>query len=411
MGNHNGVAVAVAVHPLNSKIMETVQSFLYSDVLFDVLVRIPVKDLLGLKSISTQWQNVISSRSFIKAQMENIELSLTGFILQENFRWCNEDIKTVNYLPVETTIKGGDKMQHQSVFHFLPEDVVVLASCKGLVCCRSCFPCEEPTIYVCNPSNKQYIKLDLNGYEKNESIALAFDLDSSFDTFTKFKLVRVKQIVIEDEDGDDNMHFEFELYSSETGAWWKSNETCQCDGNFIKNKGIYIGGVLHWLTDGDQVVTFDVEKELSWLISAPVPAFQFESFPEACIGESNGKLHYVLISEEGLHVWHLEDYYESKWTLKQCKPLEEIEAENPKLFFNLKNRVLERVDRELSPWMNPLGFKDGLLLLKVCADLFLYDIENNKMTLVCTLQDLDTNSMSYPTVLPHCLSLVPLRHA
>ncbi|KAE9597436.1 putative F-box domain-containing protein [Lupinus albus] len=391
--------------------MKKVQRFLNTDVLFDVLTRIPVKALLGLKCISREWHHIISSRSFIRAQLENTELVLTGFILQEKFMWCNEDIKTVSYIPVgtTTTIRNA-KMQHQRVFHFLPEDVVVLASCKGLVCCRSCFPCEEPTIYVCNPSNKQWIKLDWHGCEKNESIALAFDLDSSFDNFTKFKLVRVKPIVI-CEDEYEEMYLEFELYSSETGAWWKSNETCQCGNNLIKNKGIYIGGVLHWLTDGDQVLTFDVEKELSWLISVPVPAFEFESIPEACIGESEGKLHYILISDLGLHVWYLEDYYESKWTLKHYKSLEEIEGEYPNFFFNLKNRVLERVDVELSPWMNPLSFKDGILLMKVCADLFLYDIENNKIVQTCTLQDLNTKSMSCPTVLPHSLSLVPLTHA
>lgn len=389
--------------------MKKVQRFMNSDILFDVLSRIPVKSLLDLKCISKEWHHIISSRSFIKAQLENNEPILTGFILQEKFMWCNEDIKTVSYIPVpsvETRTRGNKKV-HQMVFNFLPEDVVVLSSCKGLVCCRSCFPCcGEPSLYVCNPSNKQWIKLEWFAYDRNESIALAFDFDPSKDSFdisTKFKLVRVKQV--------EELHLAFQLYSSETGSWRESNEICQCGNSLIKNKGIYIDGVLHWLTDGDQVLTFDVEKELSWLISVPVPSFEFRAIPEACIGESEGKLHYVLISEEGLHVWYLEDYYEFKWTLKHCKSLEEIEGEYPHFFFNLKIRVSQRVSMDTSPWMNPLGFNDGILLMKVCANLYLYDIKNNKMTEACSLQDLNPKSLCYPTVLPYSLSLVPLNHA
>ncbi|KAK7251122.1 hypothetical protein RIF29_34049 [Crotalaria pallida] len=392
--------------------MKKVQRFLSSDILFDVLSWVPVKPLLGLKGISREWRNIISSRPFIKAQLRNADLVLTGFILQGKFMWFKDDTKIVTYIPVDTATT--EAKVHEKVFNFLPEDVVVLASCQGLVCCRSCFPSSEPAIYVCNPANRQWIKLEWPDYDRNESIGLAFDFDPSTDYFdipVNFKLVRVKQVDIsEEDDEEENLHLEFELYSSETRAWRKLNEICNTSKNLIKNKGIYIGGVLHWLTDGDQVLTFDVEKEFSWLISVPVPTFEFSSIPEACIGESEGRLHYVLISEQGLHVWYLEDYYEFKWTLKHSKSLEEIEREFSQFFFNLKTRVSMRMSADSSPWMNPLGFKDGLLLMKVCANLYVYDIHNNSCAEACALHDLNSESMTCPTVLPHSLSLVPLNH-
>ncbi|XP_061364251.1 uncharacterized protein LOC133307711 [Gastrolobium bilobum] len=292
---------------------------------------------------------------------------LTGFIYQEKFEFGNEDIEIVSYIPVETI---GAKVYHM-VFNFLPKDVVILASCNRLVYCGSCFPLQEPTLYNCNPSIKEWIK---------------------------------------DENRDERLYLAFELYSSETGAWRKSNEICQCNNNLIKNKGIYIEGVLHWLTDGDQVLTFGVEKELSWLISIPIPTLEFRTIPEACIGESEGKLHYVLVSEEGLHVWYLEDYYEFKWTLKHYKSLEEIEGEYPRFFLNLKNRVLQRVSVDTNPWMNPLGFKDGVLLMKMRAHMYMYDINNNKMAQACSIEDLNSKCTWCPTILPHSLSLVPLNH-
>ncbi|KAK7315187.1 hypothetical protein VNO77_33722 [Canavalia gladiata] len=380
--------------------------FLNSDVLFDILSRVPAKDLLDLKCVSREWRRIISSRSFMKAQLaKNTEMVLTGFIFQEKFKWCNEDIKTVSYISV-----GGSKVHHM-IFDFLPEDVVMLASCKGLVCCRSCFPSEKPVIYVCNPSNKEWIKLEWpgSGYYRYESIALAFDFDpfkdSIIDPLKMFKLVRVKQVVNSNGVEEEDLYFTFELYSR--GAWRKSSEMCRCDNKLIKSKGVYIGGVFHWLTDCDQVLTFDVEKELSWLISVPVPASEFWAVPEACIGESEGRLHYVLVSEEGLHVWYLEDYYEFKWTLSYCKSLDEIEGEYPQFFINLKERVMHRMSMGNNPWMNPLAFKDGLLLMKVCVNMYLYDLKHNKVAEACSIEDLNSLCMSNPTVLPHSLSLIP----
>ncbi|KAI4301659.1 hypothetical protein L6164_034913 [Bauhinia variegata] len=381
--------------------MKKVVRFLNSDIIFSVLSRVPVKTLLCLKCICKEWHRIISSHSFSIAHVKEMETVFSGFILQEKFLLCNDDIKTISYIPVET---GRARVQ-QTVFNFLPEDVVVLASCRGLVCCRSCLPSPDPVVYVCNPLNKHWIRLKLVNCDKNENIGLAFDPSKNpIDTSVKFDLVRVKQV----ENDEEDLYATFELYSSETRAWRKSTETCQCNVNLIKNKGVYIGGVLHWLTDGDEVLTFDVEKELSWLVSVPVPKTEFRSIPGACIGESEGRLHYVMISEDGVDIWFLEDYFEFKWTLKYCKTLEEIEKEYSQFFVNLRYRVSQRVCMDSNPWMDPLGYKDGILFMKVCGSLFLHDIENNKMSQACTLEDLNSVSVLHPTVLPYSMSLVPL---
>lgn len=357
---------------------------------------------------------MISSRSFAKAQLGRAkqEAVLTGFIYQEKFRWCNEDIKTISYVNVET----GSKVQ-QMVCDFLPECVVMLASCKGLVCCRSCLPCKKPFIYVCNPLNKEWIKLEwprsISQYDRSMALALAFDFDPSKGFVDTFKLVRVEKVVEEVEEEDEEWdevegYFTFELYTSEKGEWRKSSEICQSYSKLVKNDGIYIGGVLHWLTDRDRVLTFDVEKELSWLVPVPVPGSEFSAVPEAIIGESEGRLHYVVVSEDGVHVWCLEDYFEFNWKIVCCKSLEEIEGEWPQFFMNLRTHVLERLN---GPWVDPLAFKDGVLLMRVCSNLYLFDVKNNNMAKVCSFQDLKSKCMFNPTVLPHSSSLIPLSPA
>jgi hypothetical protein len=380
--------------------------FFNSDLPHNVLSRLPTKTLLGLKCVSKGWHKVISERSFIQDQLQKHKPIVSGFIFQGKYQWCNEDIKIVSYIPVESKVSQVQQM----VFDFLPEVVVILASCNGLVCCRSCFPAQDPAIYVCNPSNKQWIRLNSATPDQHSTIGLVFDpARDPVNISTKFKLVRVKQLKIEEKE-EEELYYTFEVYSLETGTWTKSNEICHCNSNLVKNKSVYVGGILHWQTNGDKVLTYHVENELSWLISVPVPATEFNTIPEACIGDSEGKLHYVMISEEGLHIWFLEDYFEIQWTLKYSKSLLEIEEEHPR-FYNLHERVTQRVTYDMDPWMVPLAFKDGLLLMRVSAKLYLYHIETGMMKEACTLAKLGPNSMYCPVVLPYSMSLVPLNRA
>ncbi|XP_045807501.1 F-box protein At5g65850-like [Trifolium pratense] len=236
---------------------------LNSDIIFDILSRIPAKPLLSMKCVSKVWKNIISNCSFIKAQLQNAQLDLNGFIFQDGYMLGKYDRKTVSYIPVES--KNAAKV-YQGIFKFLQEDVAVLATYKGIFCCRSCLPSLNPTIYVCNPLNEAWIKLEWSPpFDIKESIALVFDFEPS-----KFKLVRVRTELNNDEDEED-FFFTFELYCSETKTWRKSAEICNCKDGLIKNRGIYAGGFLHWLTEGDQILTFDVEKETSLLIPVPLP--------------------------------------------------------------------------------------------------------------------------------------------
>ncbi|XP_059592534.1 F-box protein At5g49610 isoform X2 [Vitis vinifera] len=325
------------------------------DICMDVLSRLPTKTLLGLKCVCKRWRRIISDRSFIQDLLQRPE-PLAGFFFQERYQWCDEDISTISYIPA--TMEGTQVQQ--TIFSFLPEDVVILGSCNGLVCCRSVFPSPDPSIFVCNPSNKQWIRL----------------LETTPD--------------------------------KESRAWKKSKEICQCNHNLFKNKGIFVGGILHWLTDGDQVLSFNIENELSWLISAPFPTIHLTAIPEMCIGESRGRLHYIMISEDGLQVWALEDYYDSNWSLVHSTTLEVMEEENSQLLYNTRDRVAQRISIDSIPWMDPLAFKDGLLLMRVSTKIILYCIGTRKMEELCNLSKLGRNSIFGPLVIPYSLNLAPL---
>ncbi|CAK7327891.1 unnamed protein product [Dovyalis caffra] len=354
------------------------------DIPFNVLSRLQTKDLLGLKCVSKGWHRLISDRSFIQAQSQKKE-PLSGFFFQQRYPYCSDDIKTITYVPVER------KGLRQDVFAFLPQDVVVLASCNGLLCCRSCYPFEDPAIYVCNPLNSDWWKLDWKEPDKESFIALAFDPFQDFSVNSKnFKVVRPRKLETEEEEA-----YSFEIYTSKTRNWKLSKEVCWCNNSLSKNGGVFIGGILHWLTDGGQILTFNVENETALLISIPLPAGEFNCTPQACIGESEGRLYYVLISE-GLHVWFLEDYHDSTWSLKYSKTLSQMEfystwslkyfktlaqkeTEHSAFMVNLYDRMMHWPRIDDSPLLDPLAFKDGVLVVRVSSTIYLYHVETSKM--------------------------------
>lgn len=372
-----------------------------NDIPIDVLSRLHTKALLELKSVSKGWHQLISDRSFIRVQLKRTE-PVSGFFFQEKYQWCSDDIRCISYVPV---VKGGHKL-NRSVFDFLPEDVTVLSTSYGLFCCRSCMPVPGPVIYICNPSNKDWVSLKWEAPDIRDSLALAFDpFQDPIDISTKFKVVKVHK---KETDVEENSYFSFEIFYSETGEWRASKEICQCNCNLLKNKGIYIGGILHWLTDSEKVLTFHVENELSWVLPGPFPTTEFQSIPEMCIGESEGRLNYIMISEVGLHVWVLEDYYESKWALEFSVTLMKLEEENPQFLCGAKERVAERMAIDMNAWMDPLAFKDGILFMRVSTSVYLYHLKTRKMEELCTISELGINGMFFPTVIPYTMSLVPL---
>lgn len=376
--------------------------FANDDISTDILCRLSAKTLHCLKYVSKEWHRLISDRSFIALQLKKTE-PISGFFFQEIFQWAeDEDMELISYIPVDVenvNVWG-------SVLGFLPENVVIQSLNNGLLCCRSCFPSPRPRIYVCNPLNKQWMTLEWPNPSKSSTMSLVFDpFKNPIKVSTNFKLVEVSHTEVGEE---EEYCFLFDIYSSEQGLWRRSNERCLCNFNLTKNKGVMIEGILYWLTEGYQILMYDPQNELSWLIDVPLPAAQFNSIPEMCIGESEAKLYYVIISEDGLQLWVLEDYFASQWELKITISLDELEKENPKVFYRISEKIAHRLCRDIVAWMDPLAFKDGILLLRVSVNVYSYEFDVRRMKKLCDVKSLGPKSMFSPVVVPYTMSLVPL---
>ncbi|OVA04947.1 F-box domain [Macleaya cordata] len=380
---------------------EMKDGFSNDDICFEVLSRVPTKSLLKSKLVSKKWHQIISEFSFMRVQSQISKPVISGFFFQEKFQWCEDDIESVSYIPVDSE----QTIVHNTVLDFLPEKVVLMTSSNGLLCCRSCKTSSHSVVYVCNPTNKQWITLKWDGPDNGKGLALA-----PIGISANFRLVNLRQMEIDSDDDIDRLFYlSFEIYSSSTGEWKTSGDSCVCQYNLFKNVGIYASGVLYWLTDGDEILMFDVENEVPRLIKKPTPQMVCSGVPESCIGETGGQLYYIQISEVGIQVWILEDHYEPRWVLKNFISLASMEEENPTILYNVERKMASRVTVDMTPWMDPLAFNEGLLFMRVCAKIYLYHLETRNMKELCTLDRLGPNSLTYPIVLPYNISLVPLQ--
>lgn len=375
--------------------------FANADIPCQILSLLSAKTLHHLKYVSREWHDLISDRSFIVFQIKKEE-PVSGFFFQEVFEWADgEAMQSISYIPVGTV----NVNVHRAVLSFLPESIVILSLNNGLVCCRSCFPISEPSIYICNPLNKQYVTLPWPNLPVSTSVALVFDpIQNPIETFTDFLLVAVSHVEMQ----EDEFGFLFDIYSSKERSWKKSKESCQCNQKLAKNKGMLVGGKLYWLTEGSEILMFDPENELSWLIMPPIPVEGFDNMPEMCIGELEGKLHCVIISVEGVQLWIIDDEFASQWSLNVSLSLEELEKANADVLYNVKNKVAGHVSKETDPWLDPLAFKDGMMLVRASTNVYLYKFETGRMRKLCDIETLGPKSMYSPIVVPYAMSLVPL---
>ncbi|CAL1372618.1 unnamed protein product [Linum trigynum] len=367
----------------------------YRDVAEILLSKLETRDLLQMKCVSKGWRELISDRSFVlnySRQWQHPPLS-GFFFLKKSWR-------AVNYYYDASYISGAREEAAKllkSPLDFIPEDFMVTSSCNGLVCCTN-FSLSNSTLtlHVGNPLTREWIELDWDG-RRGRPIVMTLSSNPSRDIAedsTDFKVATVCVRI-------DKESLAFHIYSSKTRCWKVSDSGEVCimkkKYNMFHTEYVSVKGVMYWLIDADEILVFDVENELAHRVSTPECQFQCGE-PDACIGESGGELHYVLLSEGRLQIWVLEDPSEGKWSsLRYEKSLADIDNVHPELSLNLQFEMTI-----------PLAFKDGVFLLRVSDDVYLYDTRNDGMKHVAHAAEFGTGSMLDPMVVPYSMSLVPL---
>ncbi|KAF9619433.1 hypothetical protein IFM89_007008 [Coptis chinensis] len=385
------------------------------DEISEVLSRLPAKSLLRCESVSKGCRDLISDNSFRNLQCHRVKATTSGFFFQDT---C-EVPYPVKYLSTD----NDQAILQDTILDFLPEKVnELIASSNGLLCLTSCDDSKDrdKLIYVCNPAKKEYVQIEWpKGSDNHQDFALAFDPYHCLgDGLLDFKLVCICKEYL--------YTFSFQVYSSKTKQW-RILDNCNCSIHYSLPNGqvIFASGVLYWMTYGDAILAFDVETEESYFIVLPVRRTRRrEDLWEVCIGESKGRLHFILISEAGVQVWILDS--EPKWVLKHSITLSAMEEECPRFLYNDAKKASRPVPDyvPLPPWIEPLVYKDEILIVKLrcsysyenhdeisaCTKIYLCNLDIGKMEELFTIVKLGSY-LGYTRAVPYSMSLAPLGSA
>ncbi|KAJ6675404.1 F-BOX PROTEIN INTERACTION DOMAIN PROTEIN [Salix viminalis] len=268
------------------------------DIATEILSRLSTKELGSARCVSKAWNSFISDPAFLRIHSQRWTCpSALFFVIRERsgagFR-SYFHVKKAIYIGLHDSSSKGQ----ESLFRFLPERVVLMASSNGILCCRgmvpsvrikNCDPDGEPRlelhfmIYVCNPATREWVAFEplRTG---NSSVAFEPVRISSVAQYFGFTFYPTgflanttkpcfKVVGIQNSKTLSNS-YSFVIYSSVTKEWKTSEEVLCCDYTINQNKVISVGHMFHWLTMAHYMITFDVEKELSAVIKLPGPELE-----------------------------------------------------------------------------------------------------------------------------------------
>ncbi|TXG52194.1 hypothetical protein EZV62_021363 [Acer yangbiense] len=235
-------------------------------LIFEFLIRVPVKSLSRFKCVNKFWRSLISNPDFMYTQLQTTKSTLINhhddssncLIISYLLHDHDHNLTTVHFY----TIK--DHHDHPSAFlefsaqvtydsyHFLPP-------CNGLLC----FYSARAGIYVCNPSIGYIVRIP-------DSIASGFRLLScgfGFDQHTRsYKIIRILEKVAADH--DDGLRIE--VLTMGVNSRMK-----MIYGGFRfpnRQPPVYANGFFYWINNNSSgffIQSFDIGSERFGIIQVP----------------------------------------------------------------------------------------------------------------------------------------------
>ncbi|XP_050283471.1 F-box protein At5g07610-like isoform X3 [Quercus robur] len=374
--------------------------FSNEDLAKEILSRLSAKNLLRCKCVSKRWTSLISDPSFVRIHHQRSRC-ISGLLVQEfeeyGGNFCGDDYFL--YARVNGEL-GIFKLMDES---FPQPTSVIMASCDGLICYRSrrTRDVEVLDIVVWNPMTQERLTLRPTDCHLGSIFGLAFyPFGSSAKMIPCFKVVSIQH------PKHDQNSYSFVIYSSETGKWKTSFEVCYCKDELYENKHIYVNGRFYWLTSNQNIITFEVDKELSGVITVPGPKWLDRDVRLACLGDSDGYLHYVCVDMSELRVWMLTDPCKSIWVLKHHINIDQFGEES-------RDRYLHRVRN--SPEMignyfvvDAQTFHDEVVYLSIRGRLCSYDFKTGRLRTFFYGSYLRHQTKVQATVLPYSPTLATI---
>ncbi|KAL3650396.1 hypothetical protein CASFOL_006799 [Castilleja foliolosa] len=297
------------------------------DLLTEILLRLPMKSLIRFKLVSKHWHSLITNPKFCIFRNPNPNPAIGLFLHCSDFR-SNPRIEYVPFSHVENPPFKKLKFAND------PSGIRIVQSCNGLLLCSSSRARDYNRIYyVYNPTTNKYTTLPKLGNvdgistrSKIHGMSLAFDPTKS----PHYKVVCVRGSLVSGE-----YHYQFEVYSSETGPWRKCGEPFTAQVKF--GNGVYWNGAIHWISHGRTVEAMYFDTERRMLQTMPMPPIEdgWDWWSNYYFGESCDQLHYVEIAgpQIRVNVYEMRRDY-SEWFAKYKVDLAPVVAAYPGMIRN-----------------------------------------------------------------------------
>uniref|UniRef100_A0A5B7BNX6 F-box domain-containing protein n=1 Tax=Davidia involucrata TaxID=16924 RepID=A0A5B7BNX6_DAVIN len=296
-----------------------------SDVLTEILFRLPAKSLGRFKSVSKHWLSLITDPHFRHRRNLNPP-SVSGLFLHRctllpyRCHSCNLNDPEFCFIPLD------DKNPIAAPFTLddIEYNVYILQSCNGLLLCCSHPPPENH--YILNPTTKQFTKLPQLDASSTCHFSLAFDPSKS----PHYKVICFQQ------SKDSVRQFQIHIYSSETGTWRASGHPFMGCPSLLYYRGVFWNDAIHWIGSGGTSLYFNLDRES--LQTMPMPRLYLEyKRKEVYFGESRGHLHLILDDSVSFCVYEMGRDY--SWFVKYEVDLAQVFAAFPDLMISKKNHT------------------------------------------------------------------------
>ncbi|PWA89520.1 F-box associated interaction domain-containing protein [Artemisia annua] len=230
-----------------------------TEIIVEILLKLPVKSLLRFKCVRKQWYSLISNQRFIKSH-------LTLAPCNTHYRIVSFDNHSKSFRLYDHVMLGKSAynvIELDNPFEITRDDYAsICGSCNGLLC----IILSVYFIFIWNPSTRELNKLPWCGFNGKcgSYLGFGFGYDESSDDY---KVLGISGL------WNHGTKAEVKIYSLKSGYW-------KTLGNFPRGLprqalGMFFNGALHWMTEckGSQpttIVSFDLATETFGEILQPV---------------------------------------------------------------------------------------------------------------------------------------------
>lgn len=343
--------------------MDCGQGFGYfpDEVILQILARLPIKPLYRAKSVCKRWYNLSLCEYFVRVYNEASVRRSMVLVEVSEFSDSNPSFISV----------GSSWGVSELSLDFLRDRVDVRASCNGLLCCSS-VP-DKGVYYVCNPMTREFKLLPRNRvgpmnrfHPCGEATLVGLACDLASRTYNVV-LAGYHRTFGHRPDGS----FVCFVFDSKLDKWRKF-VSLRDDrfGQIQKNRGVFVNGALHWLTDTPSCI-FAIDLQYDVCRKVCLPEQLNEYGHRVYLLELDGRLSIVEILENWMKIWVLKCYEDEIWELADRVSLRCIQGLAPGIFpisqtedymFLTTRKQVLLYNRRSRMWKEMYSVKNGSVL-------------------------------------------------